>query len=227
MGVTHVLMAAASSSLLSALNGLPTALAVTVLCVAVVVEIVVVPAVLLPGGTVTLLAGALIGSGRPVLAVSVPMIVAVIGADQLAFHGGAALVGWWQRRHPSRVEEERVEKARASGGPRSRARGRPSLWLTAAMPSVAGAVHMPYREFAVRILVIRVPWLAAALIAGTLAARSLARIGHVAGIIGVVASAVVVAGFLIARHRPGAIKVLSRGAATLKRKLSPHRCGQS
>jgi hypothetical protein len=33
-----------------------------------------------------------------------------------------------------------------------------------------------------------VPWLAAALSAGTLAARSLAGIGHVAGIAGVVAT---------------------------------------
>jgi membrane protein DedA with SNARE-associated domain len=88
------------------------------------------------------------------------------------------------------------------------------------MPSVAGAVRMPYRAFAVRILIIRVPWLAAALSAGTLAARSLAQIGHVAGIVGVVASAVVVVGFIIARHRPIAIRVLVRGTAALKRKLS-------
>ena len=54
---------AAASVLPSALSALPTAAAVGVLCVAVVVEIVAVPAVLLPGGTMTLLAGALIGSG--------------------------------------------------------------------------------------------------------------------------------------------------------------------
>ena len=46
------------------------------------------------------------------------------------------------------------------------------------------------------------PWLVAALCAGTLAARSLAGIGHVAGIAGLVASALVVAGLLVARHRP-------------------------
>ena len=229
MGVTHVLAPAASGALPSTLSGLPTALAVAVLCAAVVVEIVAVPAVLLPGGTVTLLAGALIGSGRPAVAVSVPVVVAVIGADQLAFFGGAALIGWWRRRHPGRAVEERaveeravedrVRQARASG-PRSSARGRVAAWLTAAMPSVAGAVRMPYRAFAVRMLIIRVPWLAAALSAGTLAARSLAQIGHVAGIVGVVASAVVVVGFIIARHRPIAIRVLVRGTAALKRKLS-------
>jgi membrane protein DedA with SNARE-associated domain len=197
-----------------------------VLCFAVVVEIVAVPAVLLPGATVTLLAGALIGSGRPAAAVSVPMVIAVIGGDQLAFFGGAAVVGWWRRRHRSRVEEDRVERARASAGPgssagpRSRARGRAAIWLTAMMPSVAGAVRMPYRAFAVRMLIIRVPWLAAALSAGTFAAKSLTQIGHVAGIVGVAASVIVVAGFLIARHRLGAIRVLSRGTAALRRKLS-------
>ena len=60
---------AAASVLPSALSALPTAPAVSVLCAAVVVEIVAVPAVLLPGGTMTLLAGAVIGSGRPALAV--------------------------------------------------------------------------------------------------------------------------------------------------------------
>jgi membrane protein DedA with SNARE-associated domain len=220
VGVTPVLAAAASGTLPSVLNGLPTALAVAALCVAVVVEIVVVPAVLLPGGTVTLLAGALIGSGRPAVGVSVPMVMAVIGADQLAFFGGAALIGWWERRHAGRAETDRVERARASAEPRSRARGRAAMWLTAAMPSVAGAVHMPYRAFAARMLIIRVPWLAAALSAGTLAARSLAQIGHVAGIVGVVASAVVVIGFLVARHRPLATRVLVRGTAAIRRKLS-------
>jgi hypothetical protein len=46
-----------ASGLPSALSALPTAAAVSVLCVAVVVEIVAMPAVLLPGGTMTLLAG--------------------------------------------------------------------------------------------------------------------------------------------------------------------------
>ena len=66
---------AAAPALLPALNALPTAAAVAALCVAVVAEIVLVPAVLLPGGTVTLLAGALIGAGHPALAVAVPVIV--------------------------------------------------------------------------------------------------------------------------------------------------------
>jgi hypothetical protein len=56
----------------------------------------------------------------------------------------------------------------------------------------------------------RVPWLAAALSAGALAARSLADIGHVAGIAGIVASAVAVAGLLAARHRAGIVRALSR-----------------
>lgn len=196
-----------SAALPSALNGLPTAAAVAVLCVAVIVEIVVVPAVLLPGGTVTLLAGALIGAGRPAFAVAIPMILAVIGADQLAFFGGAAVVDRWRRRRPEGAGRE----------PGSR-RGAAATWLTASMPSIAGAARMPYRSFAARMLIMRVPWLAAALSAGTLAAKSLAEIGHVAGIAGLVASVVVVAGFFIARHRPAAIRVLARRAAVLRRR---------
>jgi membrane-associated protein len=234
VGVTHEL-AAAGGPLPSVISGLPTALAVAVLCAAVLVEIVAVPAVLLPGGTMTLLAGALIGSGRPAVAVSVPMVIAVIGADQLAFLGGAAVVGWWQRRHPGGAEEERIERARASAGPGSAgpgragaglaagprsARGRAARWVTAAMPSVAGATHMPYRAFAVRMLVMRVPWLAAALSAGTFAAKSLGQIGHVAGIAGVIASLIVVAVYVFARHRALVVQLLSRGTAALRRKLS-------
>ena len=89
---------AAAPALLPALNALPTAAAVATLCVAVVVEIVLVPAVLLPGGTVTLLAGTLIGAGRPALAVAVPVVAAVVAGDQLAFFSGAAVTGWWRRR---------------------------------------------------------------------------------------------------------------------------------
>lgn len=229
VGVTHEL-AAAGGPLPSVISGLPTALAVAVLCAAVMVEIVAVPGVLLPGGTMTLLAGALIGSGRPAVAVSVPMIIAVIGGDQLAFLGGAAVVGWWQRRHPGGAEDERIERARASAGPgsagpgsagpRSPARGRAAWWVTVAMPSVAGATHMPYRAFATRMLVLRLPWLAAALSAGTFAAKSLGQIGHVAGIAGVIASVVFVAVLIFARHRALVVNLLSRGTAALRRKLS-------
>lgn len=180
----------AASVLPSALSALPTAAAVSVLCVAVVVEIVAVPAVLLPGGTVTLLAGALIGSGRPALGVAIPIVAAVVAGDQLAYFSGAAVTGWWRRRRPGRTVE------------RSAPSGRAAAWFTAAMPSLAGAAGLRYRPFAVRVVVMRVPWLAAALTAGTLAARSLAGIGHVAGIAGLVASALVVAGLLAARHRP-------------------------
>ena len=181
---------AAASVLPSALSALPTAAAVGVLCVAVVVEIVAVPAVLLPGGTVTLLAGALIGSGRPALAVAVPVVAAVVAGDQLAYFSGAAVTAWWRRRRPGRTRERSVPSGRAAA------------WFTAAMPSLAGAAGLRYRPFAVRVVVMRVPWLAAALTVGTLAARSLAGIGHVAGIAGLVASALVVAGLLAARHRP-------------------------
>jgi hypothetical protein len=55
-----------------------------------------------------------------------------------------------------------------------------------------------------------VPWLTAALAAGALAARSLAGIGHVAGIVGLVASAVVVTGLLAARHGAGVMRALAR-----------------
>jgi membrane protein DedA with SNARE-associated domain len=192
---------AAAAALPSALGALPTAAAVGVLCAAVAAEIVAVPAMLLPGGTVTLLAGALIGAGRPALAVAVPVAAAVIAADQLAYLGGAAVTGWWRRRRPGQAAA------------RPARRGRAAAWLTAAMPSLAGATGMRYRSFAVRVLLMRVPWLAAALSVGALAARSLAGIGHLAGLAGLTASIVVVAGLLAARHKPGALRALARRGA--------------
>jgi membrane protein DedA with SNARE-associated domain len=201
---------AAAPAFFPALNALPTAAAVSALCVAVVAEIVVVPAVLLPGGTMTLLAGALIGAGRPALAVAIPVIVAVIAGDQLAFFSGAAVTGWWRRRRPGRAEEE--------PGPQLARRGRTAAWLTASMPSLAGGAGMRYRSFAARILVMRVPWLATALIAGTLAAHSLARIGHVAGIAGLVASGVVLTALLVAHQRPGAVRAVARRTMTMMRR---------
>lgn len=198
---------AVHSVLPATLNALPTAIAVAVLCVAVVAEIVAVPAVLLPGGTMTLLAGALIGAGRPALAVAVPVIAAVLIGDQLAYFSGAAVIGWWRRRRPGRADTEQPVR-----------RGRAASWLTATMPSLAGAAGMHYRSFTARILVMRVPWLAAALSAGTLAAHSLAQIGHVAGIAGLIASVVVVGALFLAHHRPGAIRALARRTAALKRR---------
>ena len=188
---------ASGSALPSALSALPTAVAVAVLCAAAVVEIVAVPAVLLPGGTVTLLAGALIGSGRPALAVALSVAAAVVAGDQLAYFSGAAVTSWWRRRRPGRT----------SGGPARR--GPAAAWLTAAMPSLAGGAGMRYRSFAVRIAVMRLPWLAAALSAGAFAASSLDRIGHVAGIAGIAASAVTVTGLLAARHGPALLRALS------------------
>ena len=190
--------AAAAPLLLSAL---PTAAAAGVLCAAVLVEIVAVPGVLLPGGTMTLLAGALIGAGRPALAVAVPVAAAVIAGDQLAYFGGATVTGWWRRHRPGRSARE---PARGGQG------GRAVAWFTAAMPSLAGAAGMRYRPFAVRVLVMRVPWLAAALTTGALAARSLAAIGHAAGIVGVAASAIALAGLLAARYGRGAAWSLCR-----------------
>ncbi|MBO0804737.1 MAG: hypothetical protein J2P25_16895 [Nocardiopsaceae bacterium] len=190
MGVAHLAVAALPSVLPPALVSLPTALLVAVLCSGVVAEIVVVPGVLLPGGTMTLLAGALIGAGRPTIEVAVPMIVAVLAGDQLAFFSGGAVIAWWRRRHPER----------AASATRAR-RGRATKWLTATMPSIAGAARMPYREFAPRLLVIRVPWLAGALSVGSLAARSLRETSHIAGIVGLVASVVVIAGLVLAHRR--------------------------
>jgi membrane protein DedA with SNARE-associated domain len=177
---------------------MPTALAVSVLCAAVIIEIVAVPAVLLPGGTVTLLAGALIGAGRPALAVALPVVAAVILGDQMAYFSGSAAAGWWRRRRPGRT-----------GGAPARP-GPAAAWLTAAMPSLAGGAGIGYRSFAVRVVIMRVPWLAAALSAGALAARSLASIGHAAGIVGIAASAVVVTGLLAARHGPALMRALTR-----------------
>lgn len=185
----------------SALNALPTAVAVGVLCVAVVIEITAVPAVILPGGTMTLLAGALIGAGRPALVVAAPMIIAVIGGDQIAYFSGAAVIGWWRRRRPGRAEDGRAARL-----------GRAATWLTATMPSLAGAARMPYRDFFPRLIVMRVPWLAAALAAGTLAAHSIRQIGHVAGIVGLAASAVIVVGLVILRRRPEKLRKLVRGS---------------
>lgn len=193
---------------LHALNALPTAAAVAALCVALIVEIMVMPGVLLPGGTMTLLAGALIGAGRPAFAVAVPVVAAVIAGDQLAYFSGAAFIAWWRRRRPGRA------------GDRQPRRGRAAAWLTAAMPSLAGGAGMRYRPFAVRILVMRVPWLAAALSIGALAADSLTRIGHVAGIAGLVASGVVVAGLLVVHRRPGVFRAVARRTTALRRRLS-------
>jgi hypothetical protein len=109
-----------------ALNMLPAAAAVAVLCGLVIAEIAALPGVLLPGGTVTLVAGALIGAG-PAVAVAVPLAAAVIGGDHLAYHAGSGVIGWWRRRRPGR------------GRARPPARqGRAARWLTAAMPSLAG-----------------------------------------------------------------------------------------
>jgi membrane protein DedA with SNARE-associated domain len=212
------LLAAATPAVPSVLSGLPTAVAVVALCVAVVVEIVAIPGMLLPGGTVTLIAGALIGSGRPLLAVAIPMVIAVIGADQLAYLWGAVLIGWWHRRRPARAKRAGPPREQAAGQERAVGRGRAAIWLTALMPTVAGAVRMPYRAFAVRLITVRIPWLAAALSAGTLAAKWLGDIGHVVGVGGVIASLIVLACLLVARHRPRAARVLARGTGVPRKR---------
>lgn len=75
----------------------------------------------------TLVAGALIGAGRPAVAVAVPLAAAVIGGDHLAYHAGSGVIGWWRRRRPGRGRDR----------PPAR-QGRAARWLTAAMPSLAG-----------------------------------------------------------------------------------------
>lgn len=195
------------SALPAALTALPTAAAVGMLCAAVVVEIVALPAVLLPGGTFTLLAGALIGAGRPWLAVAAPVVAAVIAGDQLAYFTGAAVTSWWRRRRPDR-ERPAVRT------------GSMQTWLSAAMPSLAGAAGLRYRPFTARVLALRVPWLAAALAAGALAADSVARFGHVAGILGLVISGIVAASLLVARHRAAPTRLLARRIAKTGRQLS-------
>lgn len=195
---------AITSSILSALNAMPTTVAVGVLCAAVVVEIVVLPAVMLPGGTVTFLAGALIGTGRQEFAVAVPVAAAVIGGDQLAYFSGAAVTGWWHRRRPDR-------------GRRAARSGPLAAWFAAAMPSLAAAAGLRYRPFAVRALAMRLPWLTAALTAGALATDSIERFGHILGVISVIVGGFVVVGFLAARHRPGLARALARRA--MRRRL--------
>jgi len=187
-----------------ALNALPTAAAVAVLCGLVIAEIAALPGVLLPGGTVTLLAGALIGGGRPALAVAVPVAAAVIAGDHLAYLSGTAVIGWWRRRRPGRTRDRRAAR-----------QGRAAGWLTAAMPSLAGAAQMPYRSFAPRLLAMRVPWLAGLLAAGALAAHSLAAIGRVAGIAGLAVSAAAAAALLAARGRLPVRAIAGRPQARL------------
>src|SRR5260370_29653284 len=129
-----------------ALNALPTAAAVAVLWGLAIAEIAALPGVRLPGGTMTLLAGALIGSGRPALAVAVPVAAAVIAGDHLANLSGTAVIGWWRRRRPGRTRDRHAARqGRAAGG------------LTAAMPSLAAAAQMPYPRLAPRLPAMRGP----------------------------------------------------------------------
>jgi membrane-associated protein len=180
---------AAASLLPSALTAMPTAAVVGVLCAAVIVEIVVMPTVL-PGATITLLAGALIGAGRPALTVAVPFAAAIIAGDQLAYFSGVAVTGWWRRRRPDR-HERRIRQ------------GLVESWFASAMPSLAGASGLSYRQFVPRVLALRAPWLAAALAAGTLAAESIAHLGHVIGLVGMIATGFVVITLLVFRRRAG------------------------
>jgi len=83
------------------------------------------------------------------------------------------------------------------------------------MPSLAGAAQMPYRSFALRLLALRLPWLAGLLAAGALAAHSLAVIGRVAGIAGLAASAAAAAALLAARGRLDVRAIARRPQARL------------
>jgi membrane protein DedA with SNARE-associated domain len=190
----------------SALNAIPTGGVVAVLCVAVIGEIIVTPT-LLPGATITLLAGALVGAGRPGLAVVLPLVVAVVGGDQAAYFAGSAVRGWWNRRRPGRPVRP----------PRGGAVG---SWVAAAFPSFAGAAGLSYRQFVIRVLVLRVPWLAAALGAGLLASRSITRIGHVIGIVGILATVLAAACLLAVRRRASESRNGTRRAASRPHTLS-------
>ena len=89
-------------------------------------------------------------------------------------------------------------------------------WFAAAMPSLAGAAGLRYRRFIIRMLAMRVPWLAAALGAGALAATSIAHLGHVIGLAGIIVTGFVVVALLVFRWRAG----LGRSASSLPRALS-------
>ena len=198
-----------------ALTALPTAAMVAVLCAAVIGEIVLVPTVL-PGATIALLAGALIGAGRPALAVALPLAAAIVAGDQIAYVSGAAVAHWWRRhragrRWPGRRRSRPSAQPDPSRPPRpSRAprepRGRLESWFSAALPSLAGGAGLRYRQFVPRVLVLRVPWLAATLGAGALAASSLAQLGHLIGLAGVIATVVVVTALLTFRRRAAAAR---------------------
>lgn len=132
------------------LSVLPAGIAAAVLCVLAVAEIAVMPGAVLPGGMVTLLAGALAGAGRAPLFIAVPVAAAVLAGDHLAYRSGPAVVILW--------------RWRGSG----RAGGQVPPWLAAAVPCLAGSAGMPYPGFAARLLVLRLPWLAGMLSAGAL-----------------------------------------------------------
>jgi membrane protein DedA with SNARE-associated domain len=74
-------------------------------------------------------------------------------------------------------------------------------WLTAAMPSLAGAAGLRYGQFAPRVLAMRVPWLGATLTTGTLAAQPVARLGHVIGLAGILLTGAVLALLLVLRWK--------------------------
>src|SRR5260370_37273979 len=86
-----------------ALNSLPAVAAGAALCGLVIAEIVALPGGLLPGGTMALLAGALIGSGRPALPVAVPVAAAVIGGDHALGAPRRARCLSWPATRPQRV----------------------------------------------------------------------------------------------------------------------------
>lgn len=178
------------------LSVVPTGLVVAVLCALVITEIVAVPGIVLPGGIVTLLAGALAGAGRAPLEIAVPVAAAVIIGDHLAYRAGPAVVMWWHWDRPGRIQN----RVAAGAAPR---------WLVAAVPSLAGAAGVPYSTFAVRLLAVRLPWLAGMLAAGAVAPGVAAGIGRGGGLAAAaVAAAAVLAGPAMLRRLP--VRVIAR-----------------
>ena len=159
------------------LSVLPAGLAVAVLCALVITEIVFVPGVVLPGGTVTLLAGALAGAGRAPLEIAAPVAAAVIIGDHLAYRAGPEVVLMWRWDRPGRTRRRAAE----GGAPR---------WLLAAVPPLAGAARVPYSRFAVNLLAVRLPWLAGMLAAGAVAPGAAAGIGRGGGLAAAAVAAV-------------------------------------
>ncbi len=105
-------------------NVLLAAAAAAVLCGLVIAEIAALPGVLLPGGTMTLLAGALIGSGRPAARRSAPVSTPRRQTGKLARRAAAASPAR-PNDHPSDPSPGQIPLRLAGSGERVTALARP------------------------------------------------------------------------------------------------------